>query len=224
MKNACRLAIGLFTLGLSIGLLARPPAASASRKSRAIRAFPGDERFGSTTPGGRGGRVIFVTNLDDAGPGSFRAACEAEGPRIVIFRVSGLITLAKPIVIKNPYVTIAGQTAPGDGIHIGEPSDLSFYIRENVFEGNCALTADNSQFFDPVTIAGRKQVQTVAEPFNVQPVRTVSAQSAYEAVLGTVGASLPRRDSVDARIVDEVRQRKGSIIDSQEQVGGWPVL
>src|SRR5205814_5533470 len=49
-------------------------------------------------------------------PGSLRAACEAEGPRIVIFRVSGLITLTKKLIVKNPYLTIAGQTAPGDGI------------------------------------------------------------------------------------------------------------
>ena len=101
---------------------------------------------------------------------------------------------------------------------------MSFYIRDNVFEGNGALTADNSLFFDPITIDGKRQVQTVAGPFGVQPVATVSAASAYEAVLGTVGASLPQRDSVDARIVDEVRRRKGSIIDSQSQVGGWPVL
>ena len=365
-------------------------------KSSALPAFPGAEGFGSTTPGGRGGRVIFVTNLDDTGAGSFRAACEADGPRIVIFRVSGLISLASPIVVKNPYITIAGQTAPGDGIclrnytfviaahdvvvrylrsrlgdlsgqeadsitlasgaanvvidhcsatwsvdealslagnvsnvtvqwcliaeglnqskhtkgahgygslsrangavtwhhnlwahnnsrnprlgdnygrapyptfdvrnnviydygeiasgltqgvlkvnyvgnyirpgpdskattpiRVGGPSDLSFYIRGNVFEGNAALTADNSQFFDPVTIDGKRQVQTVAEPFSAEPVKTTSAARAYEAVLREVGASLPRRDSADARIVDQVRRRRGAIIDSQEQVGGWPSL
>jgi pectate lyase len=387
---------GLYFVALLLGLSTSSAVLSASLEARAIPAFPGAEGFGSITPGGRGGRVIFVTNLDDAGPGSFRAACEAEGPRVVIFRVSGLITLAQAIVITNPYLTIAGQTAPGDGIcvrnytfviathdvvvrylrsrlgdlsgqeadsitlgsgaqnvildhcsatwsvdealslvgnvsnvtvqwcliaeglnhskhtkgahgygslsrangpvtwhhnlwahnnsrnprlgdnygrppyptfdvrnnviydygeiasgltqgvlkvnyvanyirpgpsskagtpiHIGGPSDLSFYIRENVFEGNGALTADNSLFFDPVMIDGKRQVQTVGEPFNVQPVKTTSAQGAYEAVLRTVGASLPRRDAVDARIVNEVRQRKGSIIDSQEQVGGWPAL
>lgn len=370
--------------------------ASVSGASRALPSFPGAEGFGSTTPGGRGGRVIFVTNLDDAGAGSFRAACEAEGPRIVIFRVSGLITLARPIVVKNPFITIAGQTAPGDGIclrnhtfiiathdvvvrylrsrlgdlsgqeadsitlasgaenvildhcsaswsidealslagnvskvtvqwcliaeglnkskhtkgahgygslsrangpvtwhhnlwahnnsrnprlgdnygrppyptfdvrnnviydygeiasgltqgvlkvnyvanyirpgpdskaatpiRVGGPSDLSFYIRGNVFEGNPALTADNSLFFDPVTIDGKRQVRIVAEAFSAEPVKTVSAERAFEAVLRQVGASRPRRDSVDARIVDQVRRRRGSIIDSQEQVGGWPSL
>src|SRR5215468_3239390 len=89
---------------------------SSDFATHTIPAFPGAEGFGANTPGGRGGKVIFVTNLDDSGPGSFRAACDAEGPRIVIFRVSGLISLASPITVKNPFLTIAGQTAPGDGI------------------------------------------------------------------------------------------------------------
>src|SRR5262245_59512114 len=78
-----------------------------------IPAFPGAEGFGATTPGGRGGKVLLVTNLDDAGPGSFRAACEAEGPRIVVFRVGGMIRLKRDIVVRNPFLTIAGQSAPG---------------------------------------------------------------------------------------------------------------
>ena len=395
-NNTRSLALGIVIFGFSFALPIGPHISSAASGSRVVPSFPGAEGFGSTTPGGRGGRVILVTNLDDAGPGSFRAACDAEGPRIVIFRVSGLITLASAIVLKQPYITIAGQTAPGDGIclrnytfviathdvivrylrsrlgdlsrqeadnitlaagaenvivdhcsatwsvdealslagnvsnvtiqwcliaealnhskhtkgphgygslsrangpvtwhhnlwahnnarnprlgdnygrppyptfdvrnnviynygeiasgltqgvlkvnyianyirpgpdskaltpiHIGGPSDLSFYIRNNIFEGNRAATADNSRFFEPVMINGKRQVETVAEPFSSQPVTTVSAQSAYEAVLRNVGASLPRRDSVDARIVAEVRRRKGSIIDSQAQVGGWPEL
>jgi pectate lyase len=361
-----------------------------------IPAFPGAEGFGTATPGGRGGRVIAVTNLNDDGPGSLRAACEAEGPRIVILRVSGIITLTKKLIVNNPYLTIAGQTAPGDGIclrnftfviathdvvvrylrsrlgdltaqeddsitlvagahdviidhcsatwsidealslagdvsnvtvqwsliaeglnhskhakgahgygslsrangpvtwhhnlwahnnsrnprlgdnygrppyptfdvrnnviydygeiasgltqgilkvnyvgnfirpgpsskatapiHVGGPSELSFYIKDNVFEGNEGLTRDNSQFFDPVVIDGKRQVQTVAEAFAAPLVRTASARDAFETVLAAVGASLPRRDEVDARIVNEVRRREGSIIDSQSQVGGWPEL
>jgi len=361
-----------------------------------IAAFPGAEGFGANTPGGRGGKVIAVTNLSDDGPGSFRAACEAEDPRIVVFRISGLITLTRKLVIKNPYITIAGQTAPGEGIclrnftfviathdvvvrylrsrlgdltaqeddsitvaagsknvildhcsatwsidenlslagdvsnvtvqwcliaeglnqskhskgahgygslsrangpvtwhhnlwahnvsrnprlgdnygrppyptfdvrnnviydygdiasgltqgvlkvnyvanyirpgpsskvttpiHVGSPSKLSFYIRNNIFEGNRKLTADNSLFFNPTVIDGKRQVQTVDQPFAAPAVETISARAALEAVLATVGASLPRRDSVDARIVDEVRRHRGSIIDSQQQVEGWPEL
>jgi hypothetical protein len=109
-------------------------------------------------------------------------------------------------------------------ITVGGPSDMLFYIRDNVVEGKEDFTADNYRFFHPVEIDGKRQVRTVAEPFPVRPVRTVSAEEAYEAVLATVGASLPVRDPVDARIINQVRERKGSIIDSQKQVGGWPEL
>jgi hypothetical protein len=68
------------------------------------------------TPGGRGGKVIAVSNLNDSGPGSFRAACEAQGPRIVLFRIGGIIDLKSELNVKEPYLTVAAQTAPGDGI------------------------------------------------------------------------------------------------------------
>ena len=81
-----------------------------------LPAFPGAEGFGSKTPGGRGGRIIEVTTLEASGPGSLREACQAEGPRIIIFRVGGTIKLKKWITIGKPFITIAGQTAPGDGV------------------------------------------------------------------------------------------------------------
>lgn len=83
-----------------------------------LPAFPGAEGAGACSRGGRGGKVLFVTRLEDSGPGTLRAAVEAEGPRIVVFRVSGLIRLKKGLSVRNPYLTLAGQTAPGDGVCI----------------------------------------------------------------------------------------------------------
>jgi hypothetical protein len=359
-----------------------------------LPAFPGAEGFGSSTPGGRGGKVLFVTNLADSGPGSLRAACEADCPRIVVFRVGGLVRLEKAIVVRSPFLTLAGQSAPGDGIclrdypfqvathdvvvrylrsrlgdavgrpedsidllngssnvvldhcsatwsideclslsgkvsnatvqwcliaepldrskhpkgahgygslmrangpvslhhnlwaharsrnprfggdydrppfpsfdfrnnvvydfghtcsgitqgtfpvnyvgntllpgpsstahtaiTIGGPSDLTFYLQGNTLDGKDLASSDTGRVFSRMEIDGARQVRIVEAPFPAPPVRTLAAGEACEAVLKGVGASLPVRDAVDSRIVDEVRSRKGSIINSQAQVGGWP--
>lgn len=89
-----------------------------------IPAFPGAEGGGAYTPGGRGGKVMVVTSLADRGPGTLREACESGGARIVVFNVAGVIRLSSPINVRAPYITIAGQTAPGDGVCVTGASFL----------------------------------------------------------------------------------------------------
>lgn len=383
----------LFILALAgavFGLAAKAPAAEAN-----VPAFPGAEGYGAQTSGGRGGQVIAVTNLDASGPGSLKAACDAEGPRIVVFRISG--TIDGDVKIKHDHITIAGQTAPGDGItikgnlaidandvvirylrvrtdHEGDAlggryrkniivdhvsaswsSDevFSLYHNENVTIQWCMITeacakADGSHRFGGIwgnqhgtyhhnliahndsrnirwasgcgyndyrnnvlynwgyessyggeakqvgdrrtppilfsTInmvanyfkpgpATRSEVRTriakpssrgaddngswfvadnyvdgspevtadnwlgmagnaftkLAEPWNAMPIQQQSAKDAYLTVLDAAGCSLPKRDSVDARIIEEVRtgtatHGRNGIITTPEDVGGWPQL
>jgi pectate lyase len=365
-----------------------------------IPAFPGAEGFGVYTPGGRGGRIYLVTTLEDYGAkepvisGSLRAAVEAKGPRIVVFRVGGNINLKRTLMISNPYLTIAGQTAPGDGIclagqssmvtgahdvvlrylrfrpgdtsqdaadafcvyggrdvivdhctanwsldelmstqrtknitvqwcMISLPLDRSFhakgahgagslinglggisyhhnlyahcrlrnprvqddvlldfrnnviynwderagynvqdpvrinyvgnylkagpntrgrnvafafgepmkaYVAGNVLEGNPDATADNWLMMKPTSLDRRTNKKPLREtvgldqPLPTPPMTTDSAETAYQKVLDTVGASLPRRDKLDAMVVEQVRTGTGKYIDSQTDVGGWPEL
>lgn len=130
-------------------------------KSNDLPAFPGAEGFGALATGGRGGRVLFVTNLNDSGAGSLREALQATGARTVVFRTGGTIELYSPLEIENPDVTIAGQTAPGDGITLkNHPSNDDVTL--NIATSNVILrylrvrtgpSAQKSSSLDSVRIA-----------------------------------------------------------------------
>jgi hypothetical protein len=100
-----------------------PWAAKPSDLAQSSRlAFPGAEGGGAHVFGGQGGKVIVVKSLADSGPGTLREALEQGGARIIVFNVAGIIKLQSPIIIRAPYVTLAGQTAPGDGICVAGES------------------------------------------------------------------------------------------------------
>jgi hypothetical protein len=355
-------------------------------------AFPGAAGYGAFAKGGVGGHKIYVDSLNDSGEGSLRAAVDASGPRIVVFRVGGIITLNSDLVIRNPYLTIDGSAAPGPGImfrrhgivvrthdvvlrqfriRIGDddvrlndpklrygagdgqyaldfvdgahddiadhlslswstnkllsttkfadritvqwcilseslnidshgyasiaggnriswhhnlfahnfsrnprfqgavdadfrnnvvydwgnestygefdrlnfvgnyfkpgPSTVqrpllfhegvesvapgSLFLSENVMAGDQKVTEDNWKgtgfFFDRKAVAA-------AAPFTAPPIENDTASDAYERVLTGAGATLPGRDAVDERIVREVRNDEGHIVQSVSEAGGWP--
>ena len=117
-----RMELAAFLRLAAISLLVAVPVSSATANA-GLPAFPGAEGAGALAVGGRGGVVCKVTNLNDSGPGSLRACVEMSGPRTVIFDVGGTIELKDHLWIRNPYITIAGQTAPGGGIQLKAESD-----------------------------------------------------------------------------------------------------
>ncbi|NDW10231.1 T9SS type A sorting domain-containing protein [Dysgonomonas sp. 520] len=125
-------------------------------------AFPGAEGGGMYTKGGRGGKVIYVTNLNDSGTGSLRAALTASGKRTVVFKVSGTIELKSEIRISNGYVTVAGQTAPGDGICV-KNYDIYVYANEVIIRYMRFRLGDATSNDDMDAIWGRYQKNVILD-------------------------------------------------------------
>jgi len=130
-----------------LGALLSVVLASTAQAARPIPVIPGAVGFGIQTPAGRGGKVIRVTNLQDRGPGSLRAALRAQGARVVVFEVAGTIELDANIVIANPNVTLAGQTAPEPGITI--TGQTLVVAASDVLIQHVALRPGNAGVCDP---------------------------------------------------------------------------
>ncbi len=130
-----------------------------------------------------------ICNLNEEGSESFRAACETTGECIVVFGTGGTILPDRKIRIINPYITIAGQTAPGDGILIR----------------GAAI-----------------QIQTHGVIIRELHIRAV--EQIFDLILGNAGAITPVRDEVDMRVVKSVGDGNGRVINSQDEVGGWPQM
>lgn len=162
-------------------------AAATMAPDAATPAFPGAEGAGRSATGGRGGRVLKVTTLADSGPGSLRAAVDATGPRIILFDVAGTIRLASPLVIRNGRVTIAGQSAPGDGITLRDQTlqvaadDVVIrYIRSR-------LGAESGTQGDAIWVSGGTRVilDHVSASWSVD--ETLSASSNYRDPANSIG-------------------------------------
>ncbi|MCH4551691.1 T9SS type A sorting domain-containing protein [Aestuariibaculum lutulentum] len=116
-------------------------------------AFPGAEGYGRFARGGRGGKVVLVTNLNDSGSGSLREAVTNDiGPRTIVFNVSGIIELQSRLVCNSPYVTIAGQTAPGKGITI-KAAPFGITGDDNVVQ-NIRVRLGGGQTYDGMGLTG----------------------------------------------------------------------
>ena len=161
---------------LALTLAAGPAFAETAR----VLAFPGAEGAGRFSAGGRGGAVLRVTNLDDSGPGSLRAAVEAKGPRTVVFDVAGTIQLKSELKISNGRITIAGQTAPGGGITLRDQTLVVSADDVVIRFIRSRLGAESKVEGDAIWISGGRRIilDHVSASWSVD--ETLSASARYD--------------------------------------------
>jgi hypothetical protein len=175
--------------------------------------FPGAVGFGTTTLAGRGGKILEVTSLADDGAGTLREAVRTAGPRIIVFRTGGTITLKTHLEIHEPFLTIAGQTAPGDGILINGAGVVIFthdilvqHIR--VRPGAFADIAPDVN--DAIAILG-KDVDANNDAFNIVLDHVSASWSEDETLSSVFGAhDFTISWSIISEALDQARHDKGS--------------
>ncbi len=113
-----------------------------------LPAFPGAQGFGRMAQGGRNGSVLAVTNLNDSGPGSLREAVETAGARTIVFRTGGIIELQSELQVTEPFLTIAAQTAPGDGVVL-KNFGISIFTHDVIIRGLRIRPADDFYTLSP---------------------------------------------------------------------------
>ncbi|PIB90750.1 pectate lyase [Caulobacter sp. FWC2] len=148
--------------------------------AREVLAFPGAEGAGRLATGGRGGAVLHVTNLNDSGPGSLRAAVEAKGPRTVVFDVAGTIQLKTPLKISNGQITLAGQTAPGGGVTLRDQTLIVSADDVVIRFIRSRLGAESKVEGDAIWISGGRRIilDHVSASWSVD--ETLSASARYD--------------------------------------------
>ena len=188
--------------------------------------LPGVTGFGLDSRAGQGGKVIRVTNLDAAGPGSLRAALDADGPRIVVFEVGGVIDLnLKSLSIKKPYLTLAGQTAPSPGIttirgaiYISTHDVLIQHLR--VRPGDAGRPKRSGWEPDGISTSGGNAYNIVIDHCSISWAVDENLSASGPRTAGPGATS--HRITFSNCITQGVRDRTGRIIDSQDDVGGYP--
>ena len=220
------------TLPISLPAAAAAQTPAPTVVEAGLPAFPGAQGWAAKTVGGRGGRIIRVTNLNGEGPGSLRAAIEAEGPRIVVFEVGGVIDLdRKTLKLVNPYITIAGQTAPSPGVtlirggmDIGGHDVIVQHIR--IRPGSAGQEWMSG--WDEDGIATQAAYNVIIDHCSLEWATDENLSASGPRFTGATPEEWRAGTSHDItfsiNLIAEVAEGRGEIIDHEREVGGYPAI